>query len=166
MAGKDTEDKAISFVVAVEEAEGRDPARDTRYKDAPTDIESLGRIIEVKAASKTTRGNDVWLETTQYEAAHDRAEAFWLYLVENVEQGDPSQFRLLRFGGSQLQQLLEKAKQKTYYELPLPVAAYDAAAASGTSAVERAAAWMNGVERAASGDGPAGQADRGREGGS
>ncbi len=54
---------------------------------------------------------------------------FYLYVVENVRQGDPEKFRLVVFGGDQLQRLLVRAREKRYYEVPIPVAEYDRACA-------------------------------------
>jgi hypothetical protein len=47
--------------------------------------------------------------------------------VDNLRQGDPTHFRLLRFGGSHLHAMLERAIERRYYTVPFPVAAYDAA---------------------------------------
>lgn len=120
----DIENAAIQFVIEQEKQERR-AARDTRHQGAVADVESDDRIIEVKAAGTTSRGFEVWLEPGQYEAAKSDPGRFWLYLVENVRQGDPSKFRLLRFGGDRLQALLGKAKERRYYTLPVPVAVYD-----------------------------------------
>ncbi|GAB3316469.1 hypothetical protein GCM10027451_33380 [Geodermatophilus aquaeductus] len=122
---KQVEDAAISFVVQQEKLAGRE-AIDTRYQGAVADLVSGDRIIEVKAAGTSFRGQDLWLETRQVQAARADPDRFWLYLVENVRQGDPAHFRLLRVGGEQLQQLMAKARERHYYEVPLPVAVYDA----------------------------------------
>src|SRR3954463_11444062 len=99
---KAIEDAANAFVIQQEAQEGR-KARDTRHeKYAVADLVSGDRIIEVKAAGKGSRGYDLWLEPAQYHTAREDSEHFWLYLVENVGQGDPGQFRLLRLGGRQL----------------------------------------------------------------
>jgi hypothetical protein len=45
--------------------------------------------------------------------------------VENVRQGDPSQFRLIQLGGEELATLLERAVEHLYYTVPVPVAVYD-----------------------------------------
>jgi hypothetical protein len=52
---------------------------------------------------------------------------FYLYLVENVRQGDPARFKLRVFGGEQLQRVLARAKERRYFEVPLPVREYDSA---------------------------------------
>jgi len=56
--------------------------------------------------------------------------SFFVYVVENVRQGDPEQFKLKVYGGEQLQRLLANAKERRYYGVPVPVAEYDAALAS------------------------------------
>ncbi|SFT67493.1 protein of unknown function [Geodermatophilus amargosae] len=127
---KQVEDAAISFVMAQEATAGR-MARDTRYQGAVADLVSGDRVVEVKAYGTTSRGETLWLEPRQYEAAKDDPDHFWVYIVENVRQGDPAHFRLLRLGGERLRQLLEKAKQRRYYEVPLPVAVYDAVSQQG-----------------------------------
>lgn len=56
--------------------------------------------------------------------------SFFVYVVENVRQGDPEQFRLKIYGDEQLRRLLANAKERRYYEVPVPVAEYAAALAS------------------------------------
>lgn len=116
---------AIEWVMQLEREAGRSPA-DTRHRGAPADIDSPPRLIEVKAYGKSARGSDLWLETRQIEEARTNPD-FWLYLVENVRQGDPDFFLLKVFGGERLQRLLSRAREKHYFEVPLPVAEYDAA---------------------------------------
>jgi hypothetical protein len=82
----------------------------------------------VKAVGKLTGRGDgfTWLETRQVEAARAHAD-FYIYLVQNVRQGDPALFTLRVFGGEQLQRLLTRAKERRYFEVPLPVREYDSA---------------------------------------
>jgi hypothetical protein len=87
---KAIEDAAVSWVMDYERSKGREPT-DTRYTGAPADIESTNRIIEVKAFGRSNRGYDLWLEPRQVEEAR-RNPDFYLYVVENVRQGDPSAF--------------------------------------------------------------------------
>jgi Domain of unknown function (DUF3883) len=122
---KAIEDAAIAWVLALERAQGRDPV-DTRYRGAPADIESPPRLIEVKAFGKSNRGYDLWLETRQVEAARDNPH-FYVYVVENVRQGDPAHFSLKVLGGERLTRLLARAKEQRYYTVPWPVADYDSA---------------------------------------
>jgi Domain of unknown function (DUF3883) len=121
---KAIEDAAITWVMGLERAAGRRP-RDTRYeKDAPADIESPPRLIEVKSFSTSNRGYDLWLEVSQVEEAKINPD-FYVYAVENVRQGDPNQFTLRVLGGDRLRHLLEQAKEQRYYTVPSPVADYD-----------------------------------------
>jgi len=73
----------------------------------------------------SARGQDVWLEVRQIEEARSNPD-FWLYLVENIRQGDPAQFRLLRVGGQRLAGLLTRAMERRYFTMPFPVAVYAA----------------------------------------
>jgi hypothetical protein len=118
------ENAAILFVLAREAAYGR-TAHDTRGTGAAGDVASEGRVIEVKAYGGSARGQDLWLEPRQIEEALGNAD-FWLYVVENVRQGDPAQFKLLEIGGEALQTLLVRRVERRYYTIPWPVASYDA----------------------------------------
>jgi hypothetical protein len=129
---REIENAAIEFVIAQEKLEER-TAHEARREGATTDIVSDGRIIEIKAAGTTARGQDVWLEKRQYDAALADPEHFWLYIVENVRQGDPTKFRLLRIGGESLATLLRNARAQSYYTVPFPVAVYDALTTVGAT---------------------------------
>jgi hypothetical protein len=98
---KAIEDAAIARVIELERAAGRE-ARDTRYRGAPGDVESDDRIIEVKAFGKSNRGFGLWLETRQVDEARQNPN-FYVYVVENVRQGDSSKFTLKVLGGERLQ---------------------------------------------------------------
>jgi hypothetical protein len=121
---KAKEDAAIAWVMELEREQGRQP-QDTRYKGASADIESPPRLIEVKAFGKTSRGYDLLMEVRQVEEAR-RNPDFYVYVVENVGQGDPAEFTLRVLGGSRLRRLLERAKEYRGYSVPWPVADYDA----------------------------------------
>jgi hypothetical protein len=123
IGNKAIEDAAITWVMGLERAAGRRP-RDTRYQGAPTDIESPPRLIEVKSFGTSNRGYDLWLEVRQVQEAQANPD-FYLYVVENVRQGDPGQFTLRVLGGDRLRCLLEQAKEQRYYTVPWPVADYD-----------------------------------------
>lgn len=122
---KAIEGAAIAFAIEREREAGREPV-DVRYTGRPADIESPPRQIEVKAAGKPSIRSDgfLWLETSQVDAARGNP-SFYIYLVENVRQGDPSRFTLRVLGGEQLQRLLARVRERHYFELPLPVAEYD-----------------------------------------
>ncbi|MDQ6793584.1 MAG: hypothetical protein M3067_01950 [Chloroflexota bacterium] len=123
---KAIEDAAIKFVIALELQAGRTP-HDRRYEKAfAADIESLPRIIEVKAVGGSQRGWFLPLEVPQVNEARSNPD-FFVYIVDNVRQGDPAKFGLKVLGGERLARLLEKAKQRSYYEVPVPVAEYESA---------------------------------------
>jgi hypothetical protein len=84
----------------------------------------LGRVIEVKAFGSSNRGYDLWLEVRQLEEAR-RNPDFFVYVVENVRQGDPTKFTLKTLGGDRLKSLLDRAKEQRYYTVPWPIADYD-----------------------------------------
>ena len=110
----------------LERAAGRQPV-DRRYDAAyPADIESPPRMIEVKAFGTSSRGVDLWLEPAQVGAGRSDP-SFHVYVVENTRQGDPSLFTLKILSGELLRKLLTRAREKRYFEVPWPVALYDAA---------------------------------------
>jgi hypothetical protein len=117
------EDAAVRWVLELERAAGRG-ARDARHTGSPADVESPPRLIEVKAFGRSSRGFGLWLEPSQVEEARANAD-FYVYVVENVRQGDPSRFTLKVLGGERLARLLERAKERRYFEVPWPVADYD-----------------------------------------
>ncbi len=123
VGNKAVESAAIDWVMTLERMAGRNP-RDARYERGPADIESPPRVIEVKAFGKSNRGFDLWLETRQVEEARSNPN-FYLYVVENVRQGDSSLFTLRVLGGDHLQRLLRRAKEQHYFTVPWPVADYD-----------------------------------------
>ncbi|MGE4029025.1 MAG: DUF3883 domain-containing protein [Thermoleophilia bacterium] len=122
-SNKAVEDAAIAWVMELERSAGREPV-DTRYRGAPADIESPPLLIEVKAFGKSNRGFGLWLEVRQVEEAR-RNPRFAVYVVENVRQGDPNLFTLKVLAGERLSRLLERAKERRYFEVPWPVADYD-----------------------------------------
>lgn len=123
MSNKSVEGAAILFVLEHEQAAARTP-RDVRGTGAAGDVDSSGRVIEVKAYGKSARGTFLWLEARQYEEAKVNPD-FWVYVVDNVLQGDSTRFGLIKIGGEQLAALLAKAKEQRTYVLPFPVAVYD-----------------------------------------
>jgi hypothetical protein len=46
-------------------------------------------------------------------------------IVENVRQGDPEGFRVLDITGDLLSRMLQRKREKHYFEVPFPVAVYD-----------------------------------------
>lgn len=123
VGNKAVEDAAIAWVIALEARAGR-AAKDTRYRGAPADVESPARLIEVKAYGRNARGQDLFLEVRQVEHA-ETTDNFFVYVVENVRQGDPAHFTLRVLGGERLRRLLARKKEQRYYTVPWPVADYD-----------------------------------------
>lgn len=62
------------------------------------------------------------LEARQIEEARSNPS---FYVVENVLQGDPAAFELRILGGEQLRRLVARAKERRYFEVPLPASEYD-----------------------------------------
>ena len=122
-SNRQIEDAAIAHVLALEAAAGR-TAVDTRGSGGLADIEG-DRLIEVKAYGRSARGSDLWLEPRQVEAARANPLRFHLMIVENVRQGDPAGFQVLDITGELLGSLLERKREKRYFEVPFPVAVYD-----------------------------------------
>lgn len=123
---KAIEDAAIAFVLDLERQAGRSPI-DRRYEKAfAADIESLPRIIEVKAVGGSQRGWFLPLEVPQVNEARSNSN-FFVYIVDNVRQGNPAKFGLKVLGGERLARLLAKAKERRYFEVPVPVGEYDGA---------------------------------------
>jgi hypothetical protein len=123
-SNKAKEDAAIAWVMELERAAGRQP-RDTRYAGASADIESPPRLIEVKSFGTSNRGYDLLMEVSQVTEALRNPDCYYVYVVENVGQGDPAKFTLRVLGGARLQQLLSRAKEYRAYSVPWPVADYD-----------------------------------------
>lgn len=118
------ENAAVDFVIDYERRHGRIATNARGRPGFPGDVESDGRIIEIKAVGRSQRGWFLPIETTQ----HDRAladDSFYVYVVENVRQGDPSQFQLKILEPGHLRRLLERAKLRSYYEMPWPTVDYD-----------------------------------------
>ena len=101
---KAIEDAPIHWVMDLERTAGREP-RDIRYQGTPADIESPPRLIEVKSFGTSNRGYDLWLEVRQVQEVKANPD-FYVYVVENVRQGDPALFTLRVLGGERLQHLI------------------------------------------------------------
>ena len=125
---KAIEDAAIAFVMDLEQQAGRVRRSTVAYEKAfAADIESLPRIIEVKAVGGSQRGWFLPLEVPQVNEARANPD-FFVYIVDNVRQGDPSKFGLKVLGGERLARLLEKAKAAlATSRCRCPVAEYDGA---------------------------------------
>jgi hypothetical protein len=124
--GKAVEAAALLWVMELERIAGRSPV-DRRYERAfAGDIWSEPRTIEIKAASGDYRGWFLPLEPVQLEAARSD-ENFYIYIVDNIGQGDPADFGLRVLHGEQLRRLAAKAVTRTYHEMPVPVKEFDSA---------------------------------------
>ena len=62
------------------------------------------------------------------QAALSDPERFHLVLVENIRSGVP---RIIDIHGDQLALLLERRREKHYFEVPFPTGVYDALVADG-----------------------------------
>jgi hypothetical protein len=122
-SNKAVEDAAVAWVMDLEKAAGRH-AVDMRRTGAPADVASPPRSIEVKAYGQSARGRDLWLEPSQVEAA-ERDAHYYVYVVENVRQGNPDHFQLRVLGGAELKSLLKRRREQRYYIVPWPVGVYD-----------------------------------------
>jgi hypothetical protein len=123
---KAVENAAIAFVTDLDLKAGRHPIN-RRYRAAfPADIESLSRFIEVKALGASQRGWFLWLQVSQVNEARTNPN-FFVYVVDNVRQGDPAKFGLNVLGGERLARLISGAKERRYFEVPTPVREYDTA---------------------------------------
>jgi hypothetical protein len=80
--------------------------------------------LRLRRFGKSNRGFDLWLETRQVQEARTNPN-FYVYVVENVRQGDSSLFTLRILGGEHLLRLLMRAKEQHYFAMPWPVADYD-----------------------------------------
>lgn len=122
----------------------RIPARPLRIS-----IESRARTIEVKAVGVSQReAFDISREgglvpavdpvpprgprlvpsaRTSASQRGRRNPHVFVYIVDNVRSGDAAIFGLKVLGGGRLARLLEKAKERRYFEVPVPVAEYDTA---------------------------------------
>lgn len=123
LSNRAVEDAAVAWVMELERAAGREP-QDVRYTRSPADVVSPPRTIEVKAIGRSGRGADLPIEVTQLAAARQDPN-FYLYVVDNVRQGDPALFNLRVLGGERLQRLLLRVKEQRFYAMPWPVAEYD-----------------------------------------
>jgi len=135
------ETAALAWVMDLERQAGREPVDRRTDRGFPGDLWSAPRTIELKAVGGDARGADLPLEESQINAAAGDHQ-FFLYLVDNVAQGNPAQFRLRVFGGDQLQRLIRSVRRKVYYELPVPVREFDQAPSEASFEPERSG-WTN-----------------------
>lgn len=125
LRGRALENAAVTWVMEYERRQGREPV-DRRGRGFPADIESSGRIIEIKSTATRFRGWYLSLQPIQLERAKSDG-AFFLYVVENVGSGqDLGQITLRILAGDHLRRLAAAAVARTSYEVGWPTADYDA----------------------------------------
>jgi hypothetical protein len=116
------EDAAVRYVIERERRLGRE-ARDTRRRPGAPDIESGDRMIELKVVGRWLRTRGVLLFTPgQIRKAEQQAD-YYVYIVENLDQGDPSKFEVRVLHGDDLRRLCAGAKQQRVY-VPVHVGDY------------------------------------------
>lgn len=126
VTNRETEDFAINFVLKLERAAGREP-EDLRKKQAPVDVRSESRLIEVKAFGGSARGQPVPLEQRQVDALRADPANFFLYIVENVSQAraGEAEARVLVLDGHTVQAMVERTQPSTTYWPTLRTAEYN-----------------------------------------
>ncbi|MFI9567830.1 DUF3883 domain-containing protein [Streptomyces rishiriensis] len=126
VGNKETEQAAITHVMALERAAGRDP-KDVRTSGLPYDVESLPRLIEVKAFSRTARGEALPLEHRQVEAARANPEHYYLYVVDNHAGAEGAEVGVRSLHGEALSAMIERTQPQITYWPTLRAAEYDQA---------------------------------------
>jgi hypothetical protein len=117
-----TEQIAIEHVMAAERAAGRAP-EDVRRTDAPYDISSPPRKIEVKAFSRSARGEVLALEESQVTEARRDPGNYYLYVVDHV--GSQSQIGVRIIHGDLLTAILDTTPPKISYWATFRAGEYD-----------------------------------------
>ncbi len=119
---KTIEDAAIRHVIEEERRLGRD-ARDTRRRPGAPDLESDGRNIELKVVGGWLRARGLLLFTPGQIRKAEEDSDYYVYIVENVSQGDPSRFEVRVLHGEELRRLCAGAKPQRVY-VPVRVGDY------------------------------------------
>lgn len=112
VGNKAIEDAAIRFVID-EERRFRREAHDTRHRGARGDVESAGRIIEVKGLGKWLRTQRL-LNVTGPQLGDAGNPDHCVYIVENITQRDRSKFEIRVLHGEDLQRVFAGAKPHRY----------------------------------------------------
>ncbi|MER5432947.1 DUF3883 domain-containing protein [Streptomyces sp. NPDC002588] len=126
VGNKETEQAAITHVMALERAAGRDP-KDVRTSGLPYDIESSPRMIEVKAFSRSARSEALPLEERQVAAARANFEHYYLYVVDNLAVLDGAEVGVRILHGEMLLAMIERSKPHITYWPTFKAAEYDQA---------------------------------------
>ncbi|WP_406840929.1 DUF3883 domain-containing protein [Streptomyces sp. AHU1] len=126
VGNKETEQAAITHVMALERAAGRDP-KDVRVSGLPYDVESLPRLIEVKAFSRTARSEALPLEHRQVEAARANPEHYYVYVVDNLASAEEAEVGVRILHGEALLAMIERTRPQITYWPTFRTAEYDQA---------------------------------------
>ncbi len=126
MGNRETEQAAITHVMALERAAGRDP-KDVRTSGLPYDVESLPRLIEVKAFNRTARSEALPLEHRQVEAARANSEHYYLYVVDNLAGAEGAEVGVRILHGEALSAMIERTQPQITYWPTFRAAEYDQA---------------------------------------
>ncbi|MEH0544949.1 DUF3883 domain-containing protein [Streptomyces sp. B21-105] len=126
MGNKETEQAAITHVMALERAAGRDP-KDVRTSGLPYDVESPPRLIEVKAFSRSARSVPLPLEHRQVLAAKANPEHYYLYVVDNLADHDGAEVGVRILHGEVLLAMIERTQPQVTYWPTFKAAEYDQA---------------------------------------
>lgn len=126
MGNRETEQAAITHVMALERAAGRDP-KDVRTSGLPYDVESPPRMIEVKAFSRSARSEALPLEQRQVTAAKADPERYYLYVVDNLAGRDGAEVAVRVVHGKALLAMIERSKPQITYWPTFKAAEYDEA---------------------------------------
>jgi hypothetical protein len=126
VGNRETEQAAITHVMALERAAGRDP-KDVRTSGLPYDVESPPRMIEVKAFSRSARSEALPLEQRQVTAAKADPEHYYLYVVDNLAGRDGAQVAVRVLHGPALLAMIERSKPQITYWPTFKAAEYDEA---------------------------------------
>ncbi|WP_405963660.1 DUF3883 domain-containing protein [Streptomyces sp. NBC_00723] len=126
VGNKETEQAAVTHVMALERAAGRDP-KDVRTSGLPYDVESPPRLIEVKAFSRTARSEALPLEHRQVEAARANPEHYYLYVVDNLAGAEGAEVGVRILHGEALSAMIERTQPQITYWPTFRAAEYDQA---------------------------------------
>jgi hypothetical protein len=123
MANSEVERIAIEHVIKLERAAGRQ-AEDVHDRGQPYDIASPPRKIEVKAFGGSARGAPLPLEERQVKAARDDPDNYYVYVVDNVADGQKTiEVRVLH--GTVLHEMLDRATPHVTYWPTFRTGEYD-----------------------------------------
>ncbi|MFJ5532660.1 protein NO VEIN domain-containing protein [Streptomyces sp. NPDC093261] len=126
MCNKQTEQAAISHVMALERAAGPDP-KGVRSSGLPYDVERSPPMIEVKVFSRSARSEALPLEQRQVVAARANPEHYYLYVVDNLTGFDGAEIGVRILRGEALLAMIERSQPQFTYWPIFRAAEYDQA---------------------------------------